>query len=58
MNNKNDKVHIIRGYYMAKTILKSILHEREHYCVSVRPIAFLLERSYRADASAIMLERV
>ena len=31
---------------MAKTILSSILHEREHYCVSVR------------DASAIMLERV
>ena len=36
---------IIKGYYMAKTILNSVLHEQEHYCASVRPIALLLERS-------------
>ena len=30
---------------MAKTTLNSILHEREHYCVRVHPIAFLLERN-------------
>ena len=49
---------------MAKTILNSILHEREHYCVSVRPIALLLEQSDcnnafgQTRAHAIMLERV
>ena len=38
---------LFSGYYMAKTILNFIWHEREHYCVSIRPIAFLLEQSER-----------
>ena len=37
-------VEIISGNYMAKTILNSILHEREHYSVSVRSIALVLEQ--------------
>ena len=36
---------IVRGYYMAKIILNSVLHEREHFCVHVHPMALLLERS-------------
>ena len=48
---------------MAKTILISILHEREQHCARVRPIALLLERSecnnaVGRNASAIMLKRV
>ena len=48
---------------MAKTILNSILHEREHYCVGVRPVALLLEQSECNNAigwmrAQIMLEIV
>ena len=30
---------------MAKIILNSMLYDREQYCKSVRPIAFLLQQS-------------
>ena len=38
-------IYIFRGYYLAETILNFVLHEREHYCAIVRPIALLLVRS-------------
>ena len=50
---------------MAKTILNSILHEREHYCVSVRLIALYCSSEASAitlsggrERNYIMLERV
>ena len=38
---------------MTKTVLNSILHEREHYCVSVCPIALLLEQLNSASIITI-----